>query len=317
MIFWSKKKGRENVMGTLEIVGVDHGWSHMKTASKVFHTGIEINPSPTFYKDVLVLDGRCYSVGGQRLEVKDTKVENDDFYYLTLAAIAKELESRGEMTEADIYLAAGLPLTRFGEEKQDFIAYLAKNETIAFAYSEKEYRIGIRKVSVYPQCYAAIADLIPTFPRKVVIVDIGSWTVDIMPVVNKRPDDARCCSLPHGLITCMRDINRSSVKQFNFEIDEMDMEHYIRYHQISGMPEEVVKLMDQKLEEYAQMIFRALREQQINLQITPIVFVGGGAVLMKQYCDGMYPNVEYKLDVKANARGYETMAKMALKNAGR
>ena len=48
-------------------------------------------------------------------EVKDTKVEDDSFYLLTLAAVAKELKRRG-LAEAKVFLAVGLPLTRFGAE---------------------------------------------------------------------------------------------------------------------------------------------------------------------------------------------------------
>ena len=47
------------------------------------------------------------------------KVENDNFYILTLAEIAKELNRRG-MRHANILLSVGLPLTRFGAEKLDY-----------------------------------------------------------------------------------------------------------------------------------------------------------------------------------------------------
>ena len=53
-----------------------------------------------------------------RQEVKDTKVEDDSFYLLTLAAVAKELKRRG-LAEAKIFLAVGLPLTRFEFTKTD------------------------------------------------------------------------------------------------------------------------------------------------------------------------------------------------------
>lgn len=82
--------------------------------------------------------------------------------------------------------------------------------------------------------------MIPTFARKAVVIDIGSWTVDIMPVVNKQPDDQRCSSLPKGIITCMREMNRACVRRFNYELDESDIEHYIRYHQIDGIPIETI-----------------------------------------------------------------------------
>lgn len=80
----------------IEVIGIDHGWSNMKTATQIFTTGVkEITTEPAFYDDVVELDGKYYKVGGRRLEVRDTKVENDNFYLLTLAAVAKELKQRG------------------------------------------------------------------------------------------------------------------------------------------------------------------------------------------------------------------------------
>ena len=295
----------------VEIIAIDHGWSHIKTRSTVFVSGVEENVSPTFFDNVLEYNGKFYNIGGNRIEVKNTKVDNNDFYLLTLAAIAKELKNRN-LTDANVYLAVGLPLTRFGEEKQAFIDYLKKDKEVTFKYAEKEYHITIEKVSVFPQCYAAVADMIPTFARKAVVIDIGSWTVDIMPVVNKQPDDQRCSSLPKGIITCMREMNRACVRRFNYELDESDIEHYIRYHQIDGIPKDVVALMDNFLAKYAEMIIRSLKEMEINIQTTPIYFVGGGAVVMKNYGGLNLQNVYYKQDVKSNAKGFEILAKAAM-----
>ena len=311
---WIKKileRRRCPMNKNVEIIAIDHGWSHIKTRSTVFVSGVEENVSPTFFDNVLEYNGKFYNIGGKRIEVKNTKVDNNDFYLLTLAAIAKELKNRN-FTDANVYLAVGLPLTRFGEEKQAFIDYLKKDKEVTFKYAEKEYHITIEKVSVFPQCYAAVADMIPTFARKAVVIDIGSWTVDIMPVVNKQPDDQRCSSLPKGIITCMREMNRACVRRFNYELDESDIEHYIRYHQIDGIPKDVVALMDNFLSKYAEMIIRSLKEMEINIQTTPIYFVGGGAVVMKNYGGLNMQNVYYKQDVKSNAKGFEILAKAAM-----
>ena len=97
----------------LEVIGIDHGWSMMKTISQVFVTGVkEITTTPALFGDVLEYEGKFYKVGAVRQEVKDTKVEDDSFYLLTLAAVAKELKRRG-LAEAKVFLAVGLPLTRF------------------------------------------------------------------------------------------------------------------------------------------------------------------------------------------------------------
>ena len=123
-------------MNNIEVIGIDHGWSHIKTVNEVFKTAIaEIVNEPAFYDNVLEYEGKFYKVGGKRLDVKDSKVENENFYLLTLAALAKELKRRGTY-EADVVLAVGLPLTRFSEEKAEFIKYLSKNEHITFKMSK-------------------------------------------------------------------------------------------------------------------------------------------------------------------------------------
>ena len=114
----------------LEVIGIDHGWSMMKTVTQVFVTGVkEITTTPALFGDVLEYDGKYYKIGTVRQEVKDTKVEDDSFYLLTLAAVAKELKKRG-LSDAKVFLAVGLPLTRFGAERNNFIKYLTKNKRV-------------------------------------------------------------------------------------------------------------------------------------------------------------------------------------------
>lgn len=125
----------------LEVIGIDHGWSMMKTVTQVFVTGVkEITTTPALFGDVLEYDGKYYKIGTVRQEVKDTKVEDDSFYLLTLAAVAKELKKRG-LFDARVFLAVGLPLTRFGAERNNFIKYLTKNKRVDFRYENEAYHI--------------------------------------------------------------------------------------------------------------------------------------------------------------------------------
>ena len=51
----------------IEVIGVDHGWSGMKTVSQVFTTGVkEITTEPAFYNNVVEFNGAYYKVGGKR-----------------------------------------------------------------------------------------------------------------------------------------------------------------------------------------------------------------------------------------------------------
>ena len=45
----------------LEVIGIDHGWSMMKTISQVFATGVnEITTTPALFGDVLEYKGKFY-----------------------------------------------------------------------------------------------------------------------------------------------------------------------------------------------------------------------------------------------------------------
>ena len=79
-------------------------------------------------------------------EFAPDKIKDEDYYILTLVAIAKELKTEG-ITEADIHIAAGLPLTWTSGQKTAFAAYLTKNAEVSFTYRKESYHIRITGVS--------------------------------------------------------------------------------------------------------------------------------------------------------------------------
>lgn len=100
------------------------------------------------------------------------------------------------------------------------------------SFEEKFYTVKIIRVSVYPQCYASVVNQIPTLGRKALVVDVGSWTIDYMPILDK----------------------------------------------------------------------------------APVIFVGGGARVIKNFGKYKINNVKYVFDVKVNAKGYDTLARISLRN---
>ena len=91
-----------------KIIGIDHGYGNMKTANHCFKTGISTYDSePLFTADMLTFNGRYYLIGEGHKEFAPDKVKDEDYYVLTLAAIAKELKAEN-LTEAHVVIAAGL-----------------------------------------------------------------------------------------------------------------------------------------------------------------------------------------------------------------
>jgi plasmid segregation protein ParM len=94
-----------------KIIGIDHGYGNMKTANYCFKTGIvAYDFEPLFTKDMLVYDSRYYLIGEGHKAYAAEKMLDEEYYVLTLAAIAMELHKEN-ITDATVHIAAGLPLT--------------------------------------------------------------------------------------------------------------------------------------------------------------------------------------------------------------
>ena len=103
--------------------------------------------------------------------------------------------------------------------------------------------------------------------KKTLIVDIGSWTIDIMPVINKSPDESKCVTIPKGLITCMRSINEQCVRQLNGEVDESEIQNIMRYGR-SDIDDEYFAIIKAEIEDFVDKVYNSIREFGYNLKTT-------------------------------------------------
>ena len=91
---------------------------------------IPTNPTPcrTHWNTA---SGKFFVCGTGRQPILRNKMENDNYYLLTLAAIAKEIKQRSGRTECSVNIAAGLPLAGFGREKKPFREYFLRSSQLA------------------------------------------------------------------------------------------------------------------------------------------------------------------------------------------
>ena len=100
-------------------LGLDNGNGDTKTSHCCIRTGIfQVSDSPITNDNILEYKGKYYQVGVDRINIQDTKVDNDNVYLISLAAIAKELKARN-LRSRRIILAVGLPIGRYSAEKND------------------------------------------------------------------------------------------------------------------------------------------------------------------------------------------------------
>lgn len=293
------------------ILGIDHGYAAMKTAHCCFPTGlVEYAHEPYSMENVLEYDGRYFVVGSGRQPLQKDKTQTENYYLLTLAAIAMELEYRQAGPTAEVILAAGLPLTSFGRDKNAFRKYLLRSENpVSFRYEEKPYSITIKDVQLFPQGYAAVLTQRELLEEpSVIVADIGGWTVDLMRIDNRLPNAATCRSLELGMIRCLDEISEQIRRSLGISMTNVQLEAVLR-GALSSVEERAKEIIRSKAEQYVLQVLSAIQECGLDYRAMPMILLGGGAFLFKRHVPPVVAPCRLFLldDVTLNAKGFQRL----------
>lgn len=291
-------------------IGIDHGYYAIKTRHFSFPAGIAAySHEPYTLQNTLEYGGKFYVCGTGRQPIQRNKTENDNYYLLTLAAIAKEIKQRGGTAECSVTLAAGLPLAGFGREKKSFREYLLRSpQPVSFKFEGSPYKITIQDVKLFPQGYSALAlhpELVQGEPS-VLLMDIGGWTVDLMRLDNGVPNAATCRSLELGMIRCIDETKEQVRRDIGLSVTDAQVERVL-----SGKPcslsDDVQGIIRQQGRLYTERLLSAAMEAGFDLKAIPVVLLGGGAAVIKRNVspqDGLC-RVFALVDDRVNAEGFE------------
>ncbi len=293
------------------IIGIDHGYGNIKTANHIFKTGVmEYDAEPLFTKDMLVYGGKYYTIGEGHKEFKAEKQNDDDYYVLTLAAIAMELDDN-DLTEADVFIAAGLPLTWTSGQKAEFAAYLTKNERVTFVFRKVRYRIRIVGAKVYPQGYAAVAEFAAKMKGVNMVADIGNGTMNTLTVINGAPQQGRMFTEKFGTHQCTLAVREQFMRQTRREIDDAIIEEVL-INGKANLSDDDLYIVRATATEYVNEIFHRLRDHGYDDKSVTLYVTGGGGCLVKNFYHYDKSRVFFVDDICAAAKGYEHMAELQL-----
>jgi len=299
------------------LFSVDHGNYAIKTPNDSFIAGFAKYPVwPPLAEHVIEYGDSFWTLTGSRIPTMRDKAKDDSYFILTLFAIARELSSQGDLPPyADIDLAVGLPPEHFSALKDKFVRYF-KRSGVKFAYNGAPVCLAIRRVFVYPQAYAAVVPnsrVLMSTPR-MFIVDIGGYTTDVLLLRNSKPDLEFCRSLELGVITMNNDIIGKVSALHDMKIEDDHITAVIQ-GQETILPNDVIKTIRESAIRHADTILNKLRELQVDLRSNPVIFIGGGSVLFKEYLENsaMVVKSDFILDPKANAIGFGMLADRQIK----
>jgi len=302
--------------GDALIVAVDAGYGNMKTASCAFPTGlVTYDEKPYFTENLLRYNGRYYIIGSGHKEFTDQKVMDEDYYVLTLAAIARELNTQ-KITRAKVILAVGLPLAWLVKQQATYREYLLRNKTVEFNFRGIDYHIDIADAMVFPQGYAAIADQLNEFREVNIVADIGNGTVNLLRVVDRRVDPRSMATEACGVKDCAIAMRMALANTHSgAKVDDSIIERIVRSG-TAHIDGEYLKTLVDAAKTYTAELFRRFREYGYDEKSMRLFVVGGGSCLIRNF--GQYDPqlVTINNDIHANAKGYERIAYELLRKRG-
>lgn len=297
------------------VVGIDHGYGNMKTANCCFSTVVmKSDTEPVFASDLLIWNNKYYSIGVGHKEFTADKFNDEDYYVLTLAAIARELR-RERITKATVFIAAGLPLTWVSEQKAEFKKYLLQHKEITFTFRNTEYQIKIAGAEIYPQGFAAVAERLGDFKGVNMLCDIGNGTMNLLRIVNKKPDAQRMFTEKYGTHQCALLIREQMMKVHHVNLEDTIINEILKKG-TADIDKHYLDTIVKTAKEYTSGIFRRLREHEYDSKLMKLYVVGGGGCLIHNFADFDENRVIINDDICATAKGYEYMALVTLNRNG-
>ena len=288
----------------------------MKTANIVFSNGMAVYDTESIMsRDYLFFEGKYYVLNQGHKPYASEKIKDDDFYILTIAAIAKELRLRG-ITRERVHLAVGLPLKWRDVQQEKFKKYLLRNKHVEFTYCGSKYFVDITGCSVMPQCYAAVAEKLGTFQGLNMLADIGNGTMNVMYLQDGRTIEKKMWTEILGVKQCALLIHDAVLNKFQVELDENLLNSYLMKGR-ADVDEEYLKFMEETAKTYVQSIFLKLKELGYNSKLMKLHFMGGGAKLVELFGEYEPARVSFNHDICANAKGFEYFCYLAMRKQRR
>ena len=289
------------------IIGIDHGYGNIKTANHIFKTGVAVSDTePVFGTNILRYNGKYYLIGEGHKEFSADKITDEEYFILTLAGIAMELNSYG-LTEANVHIAAGLPLKWVSQQKKAFSDYLLRASDVRFAFNRRNYHVRITGVNIFPQGFAAIQDTAAAMKGMTVLCDIGNGTMNVLFMKEGKPDPLKLYTEKLGTQQCVIAAKTAIQDRYHVNIDESIIEDVLRTGS-ADIDENWLNLIKATAKEYVKKLFDILRRYDYEPALMRLYVVGGGGCLIRNFAEYDENRVTINSDIRATAKGYESWA---------
>lgn len=138
--------------------------------------------------------------------------------------------------------------------------------------------------------------------------------MDYLLIREGNADLSVCDSLENGIIKLYNQISSRINSEFDILLEDTDIDSIIKEKTID-FPEYVAASVRSMTEVFVDDLLGTLRERGIDLKSVCVVFVGGGALLLRSYFEKSYKigNCLFIEDIRSNAEGYDILYRLQRK----
>lgn len=294
------------------------------------------NELPPMAREYLKYDGKYYVSTTDRFNYMEDKTASERGLILSLFGIAKELLYRAEknglsgqaiqdylLTADNIVLGVGLPPLHWKKHEEKKQYYYDKMQNgIEYEYMGYRFSHHLLFCDVFPQDYAAIVtnarDKAIAENQVVYGADIGGGTMDIVPVIDGKPAMTQCTTENVGIMWMYRHIISTIKLEHSITVKATDIENVLLGKK-TLLPENVKSSIIREVQAWVdEKIIGTIVQSGVNVDTEVVVFLGGGALLLKPFImnDRTIKHKHFFPDqvaVHANATGYEKLVKQTYK----
>lgn len=315
-------------MQTIKI-GVDVGNYDTKTQQCTIVSGYKkYDKKPEIATKVLFYKGEYYVPDIKvRMPYVADKTKNDQCLILTLFGIAEEMLAlakaenpnaiQEELNKYDhIKLGIGLPPGHYNALAKTTLNYYNEklSGAVEFEYRKYKFSFEVEKIMLFPQDFVAVyknkdCNIAMKNTKGYYIVGIGGGTVDVVPVVDGQPDVNGCFSLEMGTRVMYGKIISDIQRNTGENLDESLVEDVIRGED-TVLPQDIKDIIIRDSKQHFENIINGCIQQGVKLSLYPVVFFGGGCLLLKDLInESTRIKSEIIEDVHANAKAYAACLK--------
>lgn len=288
------------------LIAIDSGKSHTKGVMRTnsiqrvkFQTKVEeISDigtdiiTPGSY--AIQFENKSYLVGNMLDESKmdfNLSKKNDSHRISIYIAIAQLLQkSKQNIVLSRISLAVNIPISLYKNEKQknEFANFIQNNgETINIIVNNKPFLFRIENILLLPEGIGPIySDINHYRNKRVLIFDVGSLNVNIQEYNQLIPSYGSMSTADLGVNILRSKLADALSTRYGLSISEADVEaiYQDKCLIISGEKmEESTAIIEKHMRNHIKEIFNFARSRKLSFANTEVIFVGGGALLLKDY----------------------------------